>query len=269
MSKFFIISEGGDGAGLALKLQDEGHEVRIWIRDDEASSNCKGFITLDEGFEIDADTIIVADCTGSGILCDSYRSNGNAVLGGSAVADKLECDRAFASEVFAAAGIETPKTEYFTDWEPARSYIETSKERLVFKPEGDLSGVVPSYVSYDTEDMLEVLEFYRSQQAKVQPAFALQDFIEGTCVSSEAWFNGTEFVGPFNHTIERKQLMNGDLGPSGGCTGNVVWACEDCENCFICKATLWKLEDLLRSISYVGPIDVNAVVDDNGIFALE
>ena len=267
--KFFIISEGGDGAGLALKLQEEGHEVRIWIRDDEASSNCKGLITCDDGFEIDAETVILADCTGSGIICDSYREAGHLVLGGSAEADKLESDRAYSTQVFKEAGIKTPKTKFFDDWEEARAYVETSEDRLVFKPEGDLSGVVPSYVSSDTEDMLEMLEFYKGQSPRSVPAFALQSFIEGTCVSSEAWFCGERFIVPFNHTLERKQLMNGDLGPSGGCTGNVVWACDRCETCPICLATLWKLEEYLRSVNYVGPIDVNAVVSDNGIFALE
>lgn len=267
--KFFFISEGGDGAGLALRLQEEGHDVRIWFRDDETSFNCKGLVTPDDGFEIDLDTIIVADCTGSGIICDSYRNAGHFVLGGSGVADALESDRELASRVFREAGIETPETQYFNDWEQAREYVETSKAKLVFKPEGDLSGVVPSYVSSDSEDMLGMLEFYQGQQPATVPAFALQSFIEGTCVSSEAWFCSEGFITPFNHTIERKQLMNDDLGPSGGCTGNVVWSCADCETCPICKATLWPLERFLKEVHYVGPIDVNTVVGDDGIFALE
>ena len=266
--KFFIISEGGDGAGLALRLQDEGHEVRIWIRDDEAHGNCKGLLNEVEDFEVDHDTVVVADCTGSGVLLDTFRNAGHLVLGGSTVADKLEEDREFSTKIFSKCEIDTPVTEHFQDWEEASSFVETSKERLVFKPEGDLSGVVPSYVSSDTEDMLGVLEFYKAQQPATMPAFALQEFIEGTCVSTEAWFSVDHFVKPFNHTIERKQLMNEDQGPSGGCTGNVVWGCFDTE-CPICEETVVKLESFLQSVNYVGPIDVNAVVSDDGIFALE
>ena len=266
--KFFIISEGGDGAGLALALQTEGHDVRIWIRDDAVAERCKGLIKCDEGFEVDLDTIIIADCTGAGVLCDGYRANGHFVLGGSKIADRLESDRAYAQSVFSEAGVKTPKTKYFTDWEEARAFVETVEDRLVFKPEGDLSGVVPSYVSSDKEDMLEMLEHFKSEQRSSVPAFGLQKFIEGVCVSSEAWFNGNSFLSPFNHTIERKQLMVGDLGPSGGCTGNVVWGCFE-DECPLCSATLVKLEEFLRSVSYVGPIDVNAVVGEDGIFALE
>lgn len=267
--KFFFISEGGDGAGLALRLQDEGHDVGIWIRDDEAADRCKGLIKQSNEFSLDLDTILVADCTGAGLICDGYRDMGHLVLAGSAVADKLEMDRGYATDVLKEARIKSPKTKYFDDWEQAREYVEKTEERLVFKPEGDLSGVVPSYVSYDQEDMLEMLEHYKGQQRCTVPAFALQQFIEGTCVSSEAWFGAGRFIGPFNHTIERKQLMNGDIGPSGGCSGNVVWACFDCEECPICKATLWKLEEFLRSVNYVGPIDVNSVVSEDGVFALE
>jgi phosphoribosylamine---glycine ligase len=266
--KFFFISEGGDGAGLALKLQNEGHDVKVWIRDDEAAPRCKGLLKEHSSFSIDEDTIIVADCTGSGDFCDALRDSGYLVLGGSRIADRLEMDRAYAQSTFDKAGISTPNTEYFKDWEEARVYVEAQSERLVFKPEGELSGVVPSYVSYDQEDMLEMLEFFKGQQGKGVPEFAIQHFIEGTCVSSEAWFTGEGFLRPFNHTIERKQLMNGDLGPSGGCTGNLVWACDD-DECPLCTATLEKLEEFLRSVNYVGAIDVNAVVGESGIFALE
>jgi phosphoribosylamine--glycine ligase len=266
--KFFIISESGDGTGLALKLQNEGHDVHICNMDAKTQERGRGLVERDDDFEIDEDTIILADCTGSGILCDTLRKSGHFVLGGSTIADKLESDRAFATDVFKNAGIETPKTKFFDDWEEARAFVEVSKDRLVFKPEGDLSGVVPSYVSSDTEDMLEMLEFYKGSQSRTMPAFALQSYMEGTCVSSEAWFCGTEFIRPFNHTIERKQLMNDDLGPSGGCSGNVVWGCFE-DDCPICEATLFKIEDFLRSVNYVGPIDINAVVADDGIFALE
>lgn len=266
--KIFMTSEGGDGAGLALRLQEEGHDVYIWIRDDEASNRCKGILKQSESFEISPNTFILSDCTGSGQWCDALRDAGHLVLGGSLVSDRLESDRAYAQDTFREVGIKTPKTKYFDDWEEARAFVEKTEDRLVFKPEGDLSGVVPSYVSYDQEDMLAMLEHYKRQGHRTMPAFAIQQFIEGTCVSSEAWFNGNGFLRPFNHTIERKQLMNEDHGPSGGCSGNVVWRCPD-DDCPICVSTLCKLESFLRSIKYAGPIDVNAVVAESGVYALE
>lgn len=271
MAKFFLLSEGGDGIGLALRLQAEGHSVSAYIRDDEAAKRGAGLLKFSTPQAVTSynGTIVIADCTGSGVFCDALREAGTAVLGGSALADKLEADRKYATDIMQHCGIATPNTEYFEDWELASDFVRSSDARLVFKPEGELSGVVPSYVSYDTEDMLEMLDVYAAKHPKEKPAFALQEFIEGTCVSSEAWFNGKDFVLPFNHTIERKQLMNGDIGPSGGCTGNLVWACSAEDYCPICAATVMKLRQFLALHSYVGPIDINAVVSKDGVFGLE
>ena len=89
-------------------------------------------------------------------------------------------------------------------------------------------------------------------------------------VSSECWFAKDSFVFPFNHTLERKQFLDGDLGPSGGCTGNVVWRCEEKpDECPLCRELL-KLEDFLRLHQYTGAIDLNCVVAKDGeIYALE
>lgn len=266
--RFFFISECGDGLGLAVRMQLEGHDVQAWVRDDEASKRCRGILELRTPERLDRDTIVISDCTGSGVFCDGLRLAGLQVIGGSVLADRLEQDRHYAEEVMQACEIATPKTKYFTEWPAATKFVEATEERLVFKPEGELSGVVPSYVATDQEEMIEVLKNAEAKHPKIAPEFALQEFIEGTCVSTECWFNGSNFVRPFNHTIERKQFLNGDLGPSGGCSGNIVWACDE-DGCEICKATVSKLEDFLRESMYSGPIDVNAVVSEVGVFGLE
>jgi phosphoribosylamine-glycine ligase len=62
--------------------------------------------------------------------------------------------------------------------------------------------------------------------------------------------------------------MDGDLGPSGGCTGNVVWCCEGTE-CPLCE-NLGKLEGFLEETQWSGPIDINTVVTKEGeVYALE
>jgi phosphoribosylamine--glycine ligase len=264
--KFFIISEGGDGVGLALKLEAEDHEVSLYVRDDEAAQRGAGLLRGKKAVEITGDTIVIADCTGNGVFCDALRASGHFVLGGSKIADRLEADREYSTEVMNDCGIKTPKTEFFNDWEQAKEYVSSIEDRLVFKPEGELSGVVPSYVSVDQEDMLKLLDVYAAKSPKTVPAFALQHFIDGVCISTECWCNNLGLLKPFNHTLERKQLMNDDLGPSGGCSGNVVWSCEGCE---ICDATVSKLDEFLAASRWNGPIDVNAVVNETGVYGLE
>lgn len=267
--KFLIISESGDGIGIAQRLKEEGNQVSVWIRDDEASK--RGDFIVDKihrwNFSVDDSTVVVADCTGSGVLCDALRRGGQPVIGGSLIADRLEADRSFATQVMNEAGVNTPQSKSFDNWDEAITFASEHEEQLVFKPEGDLSGVVSSVVSHDREELIELLQAAKAKGFKQKPEFTLQEFIEGTCVSTECWFDGYDFVDEMtNHTLERKQFMNDDLGPSGGCTGNVVWACSGCE---ICDATVYKLKSFLRHSEYIGPIDVNAVVSKEGIYALE
>lgn len=264
---FLIVSEGGDGIGLGVRLLSEGHNTTMWIRDPEAEKRGEGLIekgSLPVGGE---GVILVADCTGSGAILDSYKTNGGRTYNGSQFQDRLEGDRRFSSETFKRCGIPEPMSQSFTSWEDAEGFVTEYEERLVFKPEGKLSGNLPSYVAYDNADMLHMLSHFKGIMGEDEPEFVLQEFIKGVCISSEAFVSKGEILSPTNHTLERKQLMVGDLGPSGGCTGNVVWRCEG--ECPLCDQ-LEKLAPVLREHEYTGCIDINSVVSSDGdIYALE
>lgn len=273
MSKFYILSENGDGIGLALKLQDAKHEVAIDITEGRAAPRGKGMVTKQHDWEFEAspDTIIIFDCTGDGVTADLLRQQ-YRVFGSSTLADRLEMDRSFASSVFGKCNIRTPESEHFENWEDGADYAEHQDKKLVFKPGAEHSGVVPSYVPTSRKPVLELLSTMDRFRAKLgeQPNYELQEFIEGTDISTEAWFNGTSFVQPLNHTLETKKSWPGNLGKSGGCAGNVVWACD--ADCPLCRQLFNpELEKFLGDNQYgAGCIDINAVVDDNGIaYAIE
>jgi phosphoribosylamine---glycine ligase len=264
--RFLILSQGADCVGLCLRLMAEGNEVRVFNRETETENRGKGLI--DTTSDLYWGECVIADCTGLGILCDKFKEHGARVACGSSLMDKLETDRKFAEGVMHAAGIRTPKSKSFTDWESAVAFIRAAgDQRLVFKPEGSLSGCVPSYVSHDNEELLESIEHFKTLVGNAKPEFTLQEFIEGTCISTEGWFNGTSFVEPFNQTIERKHFLDGDLGPSGGCTGNLVWI-SGRENPVV-RETILRMEGFLREHDYRGPLDVNAVVNEENAYALE
>lgn len=270
MGRFLILSDAGDGVGLALRLKLEGHDARIKIFDRMHDTQGKGLV--DYSAEYQMGQTVVADCTGFGEILDSFRDAGALTFGGGSFADKLEAARKFAEEVMHSTGIETPESKSVTSWDDAakqaRRLAEKSAGKVVLKPEGNLSGVIPSYVASDVEDALSMLKQFEKECGPDDVELTVQEFIEGVAVSTEGWFNGFEWCeGMFNHTIERKQFLDGDLGPSGGCTGNIVWPCDSRDP--LVKETLTKLTEVLREHRYVGPIDVNCVVNKEGVYGLE
>jgi phosphoribosylamine---glycine ligase len=267
--KFLVMSEGGDGHGLAVRLKQEGHDVKLWIR--EGAQDKIGSGLVDSANSYVYGQTVIADCTGFGSLLDKMRDQEATTFGGSSFADKLESDRAFAEEVMHRSDIDTPASVSAESWDDAAKAVErlaTRSEKIVLKPEGSLSGVVPSYVAASEEEALLMLERMQKRHEGGKVELTIQEFVEGQDISTEGWFNGESWIeGMFNHTLEKKQLMNDDLGPSGGCTGNIVWPCDSKDP--IVKHLLLNLTDVLQEHRYVGAIDVNCVVNDKGIYALE
>jgi phosphoribosylamine--glycine ligase len=269
MAKFLVLSEGGDGIGLALRLKLEGHEAPVWHRDLQSEKHGKGLVDFAEDYRM-GETLL-ADCTGFGLLLDKFRDEGGKVFGGSTFADKLEADRKFAEAVMKQAGIQTPKSKRVTSWGEARKVIEklaAESGKVALKPEGALSGNLPSYVASDEEDALKMLEHWQKNYMADEIELTVQEFVKGVAVSTEGWFNGQDWIpGLFNHTLERKQFLNDDLGPSGGCSGNLVWRCERSDR--IVRNTLLRLTGLLREHNYIGPLDINCVVRGGEVYGLE
>lgn len=270
--RFMFLSETGDGLGLALRLKDLGHSVGVKIKDRRSQLNYEGLLFKPSNWQQDfltKDTIVVFDSNGGGKTGDRLRSQGYGVFVGSTFADQLEYDRDVAFEYMKQVGIKLPHYEAFYDWQSARDFVKRNDQKWVFKASGDLVKdlAIKSYVASDAEDMIRMLDFYESV-ATHSPDFELQEFKSGVAISTEGWFNGHEFMHPFNHTVERKQIMNSNLGPSGGCSGNLVWAWTRGTN-HVIEEGVAKLAPILEEFGYVGPIDLNTIVNQEGVWALE
>lgn len=264
--KFFIYSKCGECAGLGLLLQNEGNGVQMYIKEPDYRTVYKGL--LDQSSKIDKDAIVIFDSSGMGIEAERLRRDGYTVFGASKFHDKLESDREFGIKFMTDHDIEVPDTYSFSssDWDQAFKLIKLNKKkRFVFKPSGDL----PSKLTYscsDSEDLIMYMKYVQSYFGSKIKDFVLQEFVEGQVLSTEFFVGPNGFFGPVNQTIEVKKFMNDDLGPSTGCAGNIVWFGD--ENDPTTKA-IRKIESSLIKERYIGAIDLNCIINDEGIYGLE
>jgi len=273
-TRFNFVSETADGMGFAARLVQEGHPVRMWIRSPDAKSVGDRIVSKVGDFEdliVDAlpdNDVFIFDVSGNGVFADYLHQNGFPVLGGSVLADRLERDREFGASIMQQCDIEVPDTLSFTSFEDGIRHVQDNPDiRWVYKPSKQLGDLSPSHVSYDAEDLIEMLQSISKDVDIADPQFELQAFEKGIAFSTELWFQHGEFVAPLtNHTLERKELMDSDIGPSGGCLGNIVWFCGGCKVCTIAK----RLVPWARRQRYHGMLDLNVIVTPSGrVYGLE
>ena len=272
--KFFLISNCGEGSHILKMIQDEGNDVRLYIKEPGYQDVWDGLLPKAKKIDPKKDEVVIFDFSGFGKLADKLKKSGVPIVGASSFADRLEQDRQFGFDVMEGAGIMVPLTAEFEKFDEVEDFLDENCEkddgcerRFVFKPSGKSLPCHLTYCSLDRGDLEEYLKYVEANYAKDVESFVLQEFVEGVVVSSELWCDGTKFLRPGNHTLEVKAFMDGNHGPATGCSGNILWI-ED-GPCRIINNGVAKVEAACVAAGHVGPIDLNAVVNDEGVFALE
>jgi phosphoribosylamine--glycine ligase len=270
--KFLFVSLDGLIADIAWQVVKEGHEVQLSTDSQSEKEIGNGFVpkTDDWEREVDwADVVVFDDVLGQGAKAQKLRQAGKPVVGGTPYTDRLEDDRAFGQQELKAAGVSIIPQENFTSFDDAIAFVQANPNRYVIKPSGEAQNLKQLlFVGEDEQgaDVIQVLEDYKRAWASRIKEFQLQRRIVGVEVAIGAFFNGKEYVLPVNVNFEHKKLFPGDIGPSTGEMGtSMFWS----EPNRLFAATLKKMEPKLRDERYVGYIDVNCIVNSNGIYPLE
>ncbi|MFC2143608.1 phosphoribosylglycinamide synthetase C domain-containing protein [Candidatus Aenigmatarchaeota archaeon] len=270
--KFLFVSIDGLIGDTAWQLVKEGHKVKYYIDNANEKEIADGFVPKTNNWkeEVDwADVIIFDDVLGQGDKSKELRDKGKFVVGGTPYIDKIEDDRAFGQEELKKAGVSIIPYEDFTNFEDAIKFVKKNPGQYVIKPSGEagnIKGLLFVGEDDDGKDVIQVLNDYNKALQKKIPHFQLQKRIKGVEVAVGAFFNGTEFVYPINVNFEHKKLFPGDYGPSTGEMGTTMfWSGPN----RIFNQTLKKMESQLAEEGYVGYIDINCIVNNNGIYPLE
>ena len=270
--KFLFVSYDGFIGDIAWILTKEGHQVKYFIESMDNRDIADGFVEKSEDWQADvewADVIVFDDVLGQGQEAKRLRDNGKHVIGGTPYTDMLEDDRSFGQEVLKKLGINIIPYKTFSSFEDAIRYVEQNPGRYVIKPSGEaqnLKGLLFVGEEDDGKDVVQVLDDYRQAWAHRIPAFQLQKRAVGVEIAVGAFFNGKEFMSPINVNFEHKKLFPGNLGPSTGEMGTAMFWSEPNR---LFNQTLRKLEGKLAEERYVGYIDLNCIVNANGIYPLE
>jgi phosphoribosylamine--glycine ligase len=270
--KYLFVSWDGLIADIAWEVAKEGHDVKFYIRDPGEREIADGFVPKTDDWEREtdwADLIVFDDVLGQGTLAYQLRQQGKLVVGGTPYTDRLEDDRGFGQQELKNAGVSIISQENFTEFDDAIRFVKASPGRYVVKPSGEAQNYKRLLFvgeEEDGHDVIQVLEDYKAAHADRIKEFQLQRRIMGVEVATGAFFNGKEFMTPVCVNFEHKKLFPGDIGPSTGEMGTAMFWSEPNK---IFNATLRKMAPRLQEEGYVGYIDINCIVNSNGIYPLE
>ncbi len=257
---------------IAWQVVKEGHDVRYFIRNEGARDIADGFVPKTANWEKDvdwADIIVFDDVLGQGKEAARLRSQGKKVIGGTPYTDRLEDDRTFGQEELKKFGVNIIPFQEFHSFDEAVEYVRSKPFRYVIKPSGEAQNIKRLLFVGEEEDgvdVIQVLEAYKKAWSREIKVFQLQKRVTGVEIAVGAFFNGKQFAHPININFEHKKLFPGNIGPSTGEMGtSMYWSGEN----KIFNATLKKLEPKLAGEGYVGYIDINCIVNAQGIYPLE
>jgi phosphoribosylamine---glycine ligase len=269
--KFLFISRWGEFLDIINTIKLEGHEVKLYIEDKASREIGYGFVNKVTQWEkhIDWADVIVFDYTGYGKIATELRAAGKLVIGGTEYTDNLELDRNFGQAELQKHKIKVIPSKEFTAFKDAINYIEQHPNSYVLKPCGETQELKQLlFVGSDDEglDVIRVLKAYEKSWGNNFGNFQLQRKVKGVEISIAAFFNGNEFIYPINTTFEHKKLFPKELGVSTGEMGTSMFWTKDSP---VFEATLLKFKDTLAKHNFIGHIDINCIVNGNGIYPLE
>lgn len=260
--KILLLSNEGDGLGIAHHLSMEGHAVKVYVKDKQKVKDaCKGIVKhVAEWRPHVADSdLVISDMIGFGKNEKLFKNMGIPVFACNEFVDMVEFDRAKGIQLFRRTGVTVPFTKTYQNPQEARELLTLNDEfpGYVIKPH-DNQSTSKTLVVHEAEAFDWAIDLYKG-------VVTIQEVVKGIEVSTEGWFNGRDWITPFNHTFEEKRFMECG-GANTGCMGNVVMRSDGDR---LVEHTVQRITSVLRKVSYKGPIDINCIVTKDAAYALE
>jgi len=273
-----ILGIGGDNelGSVYLQLQAAGHEVRVWVGNPLSHGSLTGLLTRVDDWraqlpwlrDAGEDGVILVETASFGPEQERLRADGFSVIGGSTYGDRLEHDRAFGQRELAAVGLRIAPVHAFTSYGDAIDFIRARPRRYVYKYNGSRFGSTHNHVGQmdDGRDIIALLARIERGWSGPAPSFVLMDHLVGVEVGVGAYFDGERFLEPACLDWEHPRFFPGDLGELTGEMGTLVtyrgWRP-------LFAQTLAPMAERLRAHGHVGYVNLNTIVNRDGVWPLE
>lgn len=261
--RILIIDPQAASLDWAMRCMKDGHQVKWLVKNDAKVAKVGNGIVarIDDLYEWFKwpDMVFYADNTLWLQAVEQWKKRGVPVIGPSPAAVEWELDRDVGMKVLKKAGIAVPPTKEFTDYDSAIAFVKKNMLRYVSKP-SDSPDKALSYCAKSPADMVYMLERWKRLN-KLKNPFILQEFKPGIEMAVGSWFGPGGFSRGWCENWEFKKLMNDDKGVATGEQGTVV---RYVSKSSLADKVLKPIEDQLAALDYVGYIDVNCIITDDG-----
>jgi len=258
--KLLIIDPEANDLDFAMRSQDAGHDVRFWNE-----SGCKagdGIVPKVKAWQASMNWADLICVTANNVLQKEltpfFKAN-LPIIGSIGDGARLELDREFGQQILNKYDVETIPNKVFDDYDKAVQYVESTMKAYACKPWGGNGDKSLSFVAGRPDDMIFKLERWKKE--KLKGKFMLQELVEGAEMGVSGWFGPGGWCSWIEEDFEEKRLMNEGLGPNTGEQGTILR--------FVKKSKMFNLvleplTEYLMDIGYVGNINVNCIVDEQG-----
>ncbi len=272
--KILCIDTESNGIDLLTRARAYGHDVMMWDKQNKNGTERRageGMIPKLRDFEALrkrwigwADLIWFPQNSAYMDLIEPYRKMGYPVYGANVAACRWESDRAEGQKVMKDAGLQIIEGKEFHDYEAAIKYVEKEGIPLVSKPSGEADKSL-SYVASSAADLVYMLTKWSKNPKYVRDAkehgFIIQEKKSGCEMGVGGFFGPGGWAGMWEENFENKKLMNDDIGPNTGEQGTVMRFVRKSK---LADLVLQPLTEALEKIEYVGCVDVNCIIDEDG-----
>lgn len=258
-----------------LRLQEEGNDVKLFIKDISLRNCYENLITKVESWKdelewVGKDGLIVFDDIGFGKDQDRLREDGYTVFGGTERSELLELDRMYANFIFSKYGMDELETHNFDDASDAIDFIHHNEGPWVMKYSKSHWMKPYAFIgdAEDGSDVVAVLQNYAEHKINTNQTVTIQKRVYGIKIGVARYFNGTDWVGPIEYNIEHTHLFPGNIGPMVDEMGTLSWYSED-ESERLFNQSLNRIKPFLADTNFKGNVDIECIVNEEGVYPLE